>query len=236
MKKNIWHVYLLLIAFLLTQPVGLARGAETDSRGVVVPILLYHRLGPEVADSMTVKTAVFASHLEYLQANGYTVIPLRRLIAYIAGEAPPPPAHSVVITADDGHKSVFTDMFPLVKRYHIPITLFIYPSAISNAKYAMTWQQLREMQDSGLVDIQSHTYWHPNFNKEKKRLAAATYANFVHMQLGKSKVVLEQRLGIHVDMLAWPYGIYDDELIDSARKLGYIASFTLERRPGKSLR
>lgn len=229
--KNTWHVYLLLIAFLLTQSVGLARGAEPDSRDVVVPILLYHRLGPEVADSMTVKTAVFASHLEYLQAHGYTVIPLRRLITYIAGEAPPPPAHSVVITADDGHKSVFTDMFPLVKRYHIPITLFIYPSAISNAKYAMTWQQLREMQDSGLVDIQSHTYWHPNFKKEKKRLAADAYENFVHMQLGKSKEVLEQRLGIHVDMLAWPFGIYDDELIDSARKLGYIAAFTLERRP-----
>jgi hypothetical protein len=125
--KNTWHVYVLLIAFLLTLPVGLARGAEPDSQGVVVPILLYHRLGPEVADSMTVKTSVFASHLEYLQANGYTVIPLRRLIAYIAGEVPPPPAHSVVITADDGHKSVFTDMFPLVKRYHIsPRDHFIY--------------------------------------------------------------------------------------------------------------
>ena len=228
----IWHGYILLLAVLLMQPAGFARGAEPDSSGGV-PILLYHRFGSVVADSMTVKTSVFASHLEYLQANGFTVIPLRRLTDYIAGKAPPPPARSVVITADDGHESVFTDMFPLVSRYHIPITLFIYPSAISNAKYAMTWQQLREMRDSGLVDIESHTYWHPNFKKEKKRLSVDAYEDFVHMQLSKSKEVLEQRLGIHVDMLAWPYGIYDDELIKDARQLGYSAGFTMERRPAE---
>lgn len=226
--KKIWHVFLL--ALLLTQPWGLARGAESDGSSAAVPILLYHRFGPAVADSMTVKTAVFASHLEYLQANGYTIIPLRRLVSYIEGEAPPPPARSVVITADDGHESVFTDMFPLVSRYRIPLTLFIYPSAISNAKYAMTWQQLRKMRDSGLVDIQSHTYWHPNFRKEKQRLSADAYDKFVRMQMSKSKEVLEQRLGGSVDMLAWPFGIYDDELIIKARQLGYVAGFTLERR------
>lgn len=223
--KKIWHGYLLLLAFLLIPPAAFARGSES-----VVPILLYHRLGTEATDAMTVTTSVFASHLEYLKAHGYTVIPLRRLIAYLAGEASPPPARSVVITADDGHLSVYTEMFPLIRRYQIPLTLFVYPSAISNASYAMTWQQLREMRDSGLVDIQSHTYWHPNFRREKKRLSANAYGQFVRMQLAKSKEVLEQRLGGHVDMLAWPFGIYDDELLDNAKGLGYSAGFTLERR------
>lgn len=50
------------------------------------------------------------------------------------------------------------------------------------------------------------------------------------MQLTKSKEVLEERLGGHVDMLAWPFGLYDNELINTARQLGYIAGFTIERR------
>lgn len=225
--KKIWRIFAFLTAALLIQPV---EGAASGRSDIAVPILLYHRFGSVVTDSMTVRTSVFASHLEYLKASGYTVIPLRRLTDYIAGNAPPPPARSVVITADDGHESVFTEMFPLISHYHIPVTLFIYPSAISNANYAMTWQQLNKLQDSGLVDIQSHTYWHPNFNKEKKRLSADAYQTFVHMQLGKSAEVLEQKLGHHVDMLAWPFGIYDDELINKARERGYIAGFTLERR------
>lgn len=232
--KKIWRIYLLLAALLLVMPCGFARAAESRDGDIAVPILVYHRFGPVVADSMTVKTSVFAAHLEYLRANGYTVIPLRQLTDYLAGSAPPPPARSVVITADDGHESVFTDMFPLIRRYRIPLTLFIYPSAISNAKYAMAWQQLREMQDSGLVDIQSHTYWHPNFKKEKKRLSPETYEKFVHMQLSKSKEVLEQRLGSSVKMLAWPFGLYDEELIDKASQLGYVAGFTLERRSARS--
>lgn len=48
--------------------------------------------------------------------------------------------------------------------------------------------------------------------------------------MSKSKEVLEQRLKIHVDMLAWPFGIYDDDLMSAARQTGYLAGFTLERR------
>ena len=224
--KNAWKLFLLI--FLL----GLSSAHSAESN-VAVPILVYHRLGPVVADSMTVKTSDFASLLAYLDSNGYTVIPLRRLVGYLAGNEAAPPERTVVITADDGHESVYTEMFPLIRRYHIPVTLFIYPSAISNASYAMTWQELREMQDSGLVDIESHTYWHPNFNREKKRLEKRDYQQFVTMQLAKSKITLEHKLDKHVDMLAWPFGIYDDELIDYARNRGYIAGFTLQRRPAE---
>jgi peptidoglycan/xylan/chitin deacetylase (PgdA/CDA1 family) len=121
-------------------------------------------------------------------------------------------------------------MLPLVKQYRIPVTLFIYPSAISNASYAMTWEELRELRKSGLFDLQSHTYWHPNFKKEKKRLPAAEYEKFVEMQMKKSRNRLEKELAIRVDMLAWPFGIYDDELIKHAVDAGYIAAFTIERR------
>ncbi|MBF0567098.1 MAG: polysaccharide deacetylase family protein [Nitrospirae bacterium] len=195
-----------------------------------IPVLLYHRLGPVVADSMTITTADFESHLKYLKRNGYTVIPLRELVDYYLGKVRQLPPRAVAIVADDGHKSVYTYMLPLVKQYHVAVTLFIYPSAISNASYAMTWNQLREIKETGLFDFQSHTYWHPNFKREKKRLAPKEYEKSVDMQLKKSKEKLEKELGVKVDMLAWPFGIYDDNLIAKATEAGYVAGFSIERR------
>ena len=196
-----------------------------------VPILLYHRFGPVVADRMTVTSTVFESHLQYLHDHSYTVIPLRDLVnGYLRRSLTPAP-QLVAICADDGHRSVYTDLFPLVKKHRIHVTLFLYPSAISNASYAMTWDQLRELKETGLFDFQSHSYWHPNFKKDRERLKAEEYERFVEDQLKKSKEILEKELQARVDMLAWPFGIYDDHLIKKAVEAGYAAGFTIQRHP-----
>ena len=208
---------------------GELRDTKVNLPELHVPILLYHRLGPAVSDSMTMRTAVFESHLKYLRDNGYTVISLRQLVNYRLGKRLPLPLRSVVIVADDGHESIYTEMLPLIKKYRVPVTLFIYPSAISNARYAMTWEQLREIKRTGLFEIQSHTYWHPDFRKEKKRLSNVEYVKFVEMQIKKSKDRLEKEFDIEVNMLAWPFGICDDWLISKAIEAGYVASFTIER-------
>jgi peptidoglycan/xylan/chitin deacetylase (PgdA/CDA1 family) len=195
-----------------------------------VPILLYHRLGPTVADGMTIKTSVFAEHMKFLHDNGYRVIPLRQLVQWYQGKGPVPAAKSVVIVEDDAHKSVYSDMLPIIRKYRFPVTVFVYPSAISNAKYAMTWEQLRELKKTGLFDLQSHTYWHPNFKRERKKLQPADLDKLVMEQLTKSKRKLEQELGGPVDLLAWPFGIYDDHLLKKAHAAGYISTFSIERR------
>jgi peptidoglycan/xylan/chitin deacetylase (PgdA/CDA1 family) len=195
-----------------------------------VPILLYHRFGPTVADGMTITTPVFESHMKYLKDNGYKVIPLRQLVDHYLGKAPEPGAKSVVIVEDDAHKSVYSDMLPIIRKYGYPVTIFTYPSAISNAKYAMTWDQLRELKKTGLFAFQSHTYWHPNFKRERRKLKPQALETLVMTQLRKSKAKLENELGTKVDMLAWPFGIYDDYLIAKASEAGYVATFTIERR------
>jgi len=195
-----------------------------------VPILLYHRLGATVVDGMTITTPVFEAQMKYLHDNGYKVITLRQLVDYYRGKAPAPGPKSVVIVEDDAHKSVYSDMLPIIKKYRFPVTVFAYPSAISNAKYAMTWDQMRDLKKTGLFDVQSHTYWHPNFKKERRKLSQAALDAFVTTQLQKSKVRLEAQLGSKVDMLAWPFGIYDDYLIRKATEAGYVATFSIERR------
>ena len=198
---------------------------------VETSILLYHRFGPVVRDQMTVRTDTFRGQIEYLKDHGYQIVPLRMLVSHLLGKGPAPPAHSVVITVDDGHASVVTEMLPIVRQHKLPITLFIYPSAISNASYAMKWDQLAELSRTGLFDIQSHTYWHPNFKTERRRLSPDAFQSFVTMQFAKPRAVLKNRLGVDADMLAWPFGIYDDELIAKAREAGYVTAFTLDRRP-----
>jgi peptidoglycan/xylan/chitin deacetylase (PgdA/CDA1 family) len=226
--------FIFLLSFLLTAglpPTEVKAESKKDApTAFKVPVILYHRFGPVVADGMTITTDVFESHLKYLRDKGYSVIPLRQLVNFYLRKGPPPRPRSVVIVVDDGHKTVYTDMLPLVKKYRIPVTLFLYPSAISNASYAMTWDQVRALKQTGLFELQSHTYWHPNFNKEKKRLKPAEYEKFVDMQMKKSKERLEKELGAGVDMLAWPFGLYNDELGKKAIEAGYIAAFTIVRR------
>ena len=64
-------------------------------------------------------------------------------MTYLRTGSPRPPKGAVVITMDDGHRSVLREALPLVREFKVPVTLFIYPSAISNASYAMTWEDLR---------------------------------------------------------------------------------------------
>src|SRR4030042_5682524 len=104
---------LLSVLVLIFSPFGLLPAWGS----LQVPILLYHRFGPVAADSMTVTTTLFESHLKYLRDNGYQVIPLRELVDYYLGKRTTLPPHSVVITVDDGHISVYREMFPLVRQY-----------------------------------------------------------------------------------------------------------------------
>lgn len=204
--------------------------ATTQSRVTGVSILVYHRVLPAVTNEMTIRPSTLQWQLDYLKQHKYPIVPLRSVVAYLLGTAPAPPPSAVVITIDDGHRSVYTDMLPALRRLGAPATLFIYPSAISNASYALTWQQLAELQHTGLFTIESHTYWHPNFKVEHRRLAADAYREFATRQLCRSRSVLEQRVGTAPSLLAWPFGVYEDEAIEIARKCGYTAAFTLGAR------
>ncbi len=221
--------YLLLAVVLVFSSVQKPFAASPPA-DFSVPILLYHRLGPVVADGMTMKTTVFESQMKYLHDNGYQVIPLRQLVNWYQGKGPAPRPKSVVIVEDDAHKSVYSEMLPVIRKYRYPVTIFVYPSAISNASYAMTWDQLRELKKSGLFDLQSHTYWHPNFKREKRKLKPEAYDRLIMEQLTRSKKKLEEELGGPVDLLAWPFGIYDDHLLQKACEAGYIGTFSIERR------
>ena len=200
-----------------------------------IPVLVYHRFDPKISGPTTVTTASLLSQISYLSDHGLSIAPLHQVVDIVLGKEPLPLHPIVAITVDDGHRSIYTALYPIIKQRHIPVTLFIYPSAISNSSTALTWEQIREMQASGMVDVQSHTYWHPDFRKEKAHRTATDYASFVDSQLTRSRKKLEEELGTQVDLLAWPYGILGDDLEAAARRAGYHAAFAYDgklARPG----
>lgn len=215
------HLFFILLSILFCNNV------LANTRTLNIPIILYHNFNPTVPGSMTMTPQKFEAQLKLLKNNGFTFIPLTQAVEYLQGNRNTLPPKPVVLTADDGWESVYTYMYPIVKKYNIPVTLFIYPSSISNEKHFLTWDQLTELKNTGLFDIQSHTYSHPNFKVTQRHLSAAAYEHFVQKELTSSKQILENKLGSKITLLAWPFGIYNTYLENEAKKAGYQMAFTI---------
>ena len=208
---------------------GLTGPAAAQSQQPPIPVLTYHRFDPVVAKATTVVTdARFAAQLEWLAAHHVAVVPLRDAVAAVTGGKTVGPA--VVLTADDGWRTTYTDMFPILKRMNMPATLFINPAMIGGGRAYLTWPMLEEMVKSGLVDVQAHTQTHPNFVGERRRLGADAYAALLDREIAGSRAPITEHLNLPADMLAWPYGYHDATLEAEAAKAGYIAAFALGSR------
>ena len=209
--------------------VGLPWQAAASS-APAIPLLTYHRFAPEAVDSMTLRLANFESHLALIRRLGCSVIPLADWLACCNGAIKNLPQRAVVLCADDGHRSQFLLMAPLLRAQGWPVTLFVYPSAISNASYAMSWQQLRELAADKAFSIQSHSYWHPNLLQDRARMKGDEFLRQAKLQFQQSRDLLQQQLGNPVDLLAWPFGLSDAALQAQAAQAGYSAAFGLGNR------
>lgn len=206
-------------------------GPVTSFAETIVPepgasILLYHRFRPTASNFTTVTNESFESQIVWLKENGFTFVRLSTLVDAIR-EGREPPAKSVAITVDDGHFTQYTNMFPILQKHHVPATLFIYTDGIAenDVPHAMSWNQLKEMQASGLIDIQAHSLTHPNFQEKRNSMSPEAFHQFAMTELIRSKAILEDRLGHKISYFAWPYGAYDRSLAKLAEKAGYEAAF-----------
>ncbi|OGT53807.1 MAG: hypothetical protein A3E84_03780 [Gammaproteobacteria bacterium RIFCSPHIGHO2_12_FULL_42_13] len=228
--SKLFHCLFLIYLTLFSYPVLAAQLIN-------IPILCYHNLNPSVPGSMTMTPQRFESEMKWLKDNGFTIVPLKEAVAYLQGKRASLPSKSIVVTVDDGWKSVYTYMQPILRKYNIPVTLFIFPQTISTGKNSLTWDQLRELQQTGLFDIESHTYSHPNFKQAKKRLSPESYKSYVMKELVNAKKMLDEKLGINTRYLAWPFGIYNEYLESAAAEAGYSMAFTIDyRSANKSFR
>lgn len=189
-------------------------------------ILLYHRFRPGMSNFTTVTNENFENQIVWLKEHGFNFVKLSTIVdAMLEGREPP--AKSVAITVDDGHFTQYKYMYPILQKYQVPATLFIYTDGIASKPMpsAISWDELREMQASGLIDIQAHSLTHPDFQQKRKSLSPDAFNRFAMNELVKSKLILEDKLGHKVSYFAWPYGAFDRSIEKLAERAGYIAAF-----------
>ena len=184
---------------------------------VTVPILCYHRFGPR-GSQLAVTPAAFEAQMEYLARNGYHVLPLARVLAFLErGE--PIPRKSVVLTIDDGYRSTFEVAFPVLRKYGFPATVFLYSDFVG-APDALTWAQMKEMEASGLVSIQPHSKTHANLTLRLPGETDAKYRDRVRAEVDTPIRLIQDRLAVQSVVYAFPYGDVNEIVVDLLKKQG----------------
>ena len=187
-----------------------------------LPILMYHSFNNTSTKDykVVVSPEVFEAQIAYLCKAGYDVISLDKAVWYMEQEKRPP-RKTVAITIDDGYTNNYTAAYPILKKYNIPVTIFVIVDLIGKEGY-MDWGQLKEMSDSGLVDIESHTMSHP-------WLQYVDDDRLKH-ELVDSKKTLEEKLGKDIKFVCYPMGGYDERVKSAAKEAGYEAAFATKPR------
>ena len=171
--------------------------------GRQVPVLMYHAVSDQTwgLEGLFLSPSDMEAQLKYLTENGYDPIFFSDLPHLNQYKKP------VILTFDDGYNNNYTDLYPLLQKYNVKATIFVIPSSVGG-QYSMTAAQIKEMADSGLVSIQSHTQDH-------KELASLS-AEQQKQQFAQSQLAIARMTGRIPSVLSYPSGSYDGNTLSLA--------------------
>jgi len=229
-----WILCLSLLGFLL-----LGAGAASEEP-VQVPIIMYHSLAGAGGSDTSIDGGQFEADLLYLREHGYEAVTLSGLVEFVhhGGSLPERP---VVLTFDDGYWNNYTIGFPLAKTYDMPFVLSVIGQdteiwsenpAESLRHGHVTWEQIREMADSGLVEIANHTWdLHKNENGRKGAQirpgeSLEQYAQVLRADLGRLQEALTERAGVTPISFVYPFGATCPEGTEILREMGFLATLS----------
>src|SRR5262245_54939173 len=189
----------------------------------LLPILYYHHVGVRQEQlghrSLWVSRQRFSEQMAYLSSRRYQCMSVRESLGFLEGTKATP-KRTVVLTFDDGYENFYQYAYPILERYGFHATVFVVTAQIgelsqwdaASATKLMDWNMLRELNRSG-IEIGSHTVNHPRLSKLEPGVAKK--------ELTASRQTLEQNLGETVLSLAYPYGDWNDGIVEMARQAGY---------------
>ncbi len=229
-------------------------------------VLCYHDIRDDLRGSMVsspestaIDTRELTRQFSWLEKSGYHPVSLQQIIDARAGRAILP-SRAVLLTFDDGYESTYTRVFPLLKQFRFPALIALVGDWMTTTSQPNThvapgtrfinWDQVREMQKSGLVEIASHSYeLHQGIlaNPQGNLLPAATshqylltdkhyesdtaYAERIKSDLVRNVDVIERNTGRRPRAMVWPYGAYNQLVADWATAAGMPINLTLDGGP-----
>lgn len=183
-----------------------------------VSVLMYHMIGSEKGNDAIMSADNLRWQLEYLRDNGYHPITMQELCDYVTKQAPLP-SKPVCLTFDDGYEDNYTIVYPMMKEFGFPWTVFVITGDVGKPN-RMTWEQLNEMADSRAVTIASHTVTHPRLHNLPPEE--------VRREIAGAQQALKEHLGIDNPWIAYPYGDYDETVDGIAREAGIRLAVTTD--------
>ena len=206
----------------------------TESTPSRVSVLGYHDFSPTLPETeMRIRTEKFRWQMQALRDRGITVISLADFIAWKKNDGSKVlPEKSVLITIDDGWRSVYTDAFPILREFNYPFTLYLYKNYVDRGGKSLSSDMIREMIATGAT-IGSHSVSHPypKVVKNQQRQGSEAYHAFLQKELGESKRFLESKFAVPIETYVYPGGFFTPEMFPVARENGYTHMFTV--LPGK---
>ena len=227
-------------------------------------VLAYHSVVDESAAEnqkqyfpQTISAQMLIKHFNWLKENGYNVISWQQVIDAENGKGTLPD-NAVLLSFDDGYETMYNVVFPLLKAYNYPavfapVTGWLDTPADQKIAYAdkmldrsvfATWSQVKEMEQSGLVEVASHTHnLHNGINanpsggqlpaviapeyKNGKYETEDAYKNRLKSDFTRSVQTLVNHVGKKPRVMVWPYGQFNDVAVQIARQAGMPHYFSL---------
>jgi poly-beta-1,6-N-acetyl-D-glucosamine N-deacetylase pgaB len=227
-------------------------------------VLAYHSVVDESAAEnqkhyfpQTISAQTLIKHFNWLKENGYNVISWQQVIDAENGKDTLPD-NAVLLSFDDGYETMYNVVFPLLKAYNYPavfapVTGWLDTPADQKIAYAdkmldrsvfATWSQVKEMEQSGLVEVASHTHnLHNGINanpsggqlpsviapeyKNGKYETEDAYKNRLKSDFTRSVQTLVNHIGKKPRVMVWPYGQFNDVAVQLARQAGMPHYFSL---------
>ena len=202
-----------------------------------MPTLMYHKIGDPTPGSKLAKLWVtpddFRRQLVYLRDHGYTSIDFRDWRDAEKG-IKPLPDKPVLITFDDGYMNNYELAYPILREFKMKGCIFLVYETMEKHNgwhdpasepwlKMLTWAQIKEMQDSGVIEFGSHTMRHRNLD--------SISPEDVKWELEESKKRLEDKLGREMVGFAYPYGAgaYNPAVRRAALDAGYRFDFSVKQ-------